>query len=115
MRDYFTGTRTPGQDAERARQKAQEEKQAVEKTEEVDKPMVGFKSSGFKSSFKPIAAVPSAAPIAAEEDVDGEAMGDLDGEALDVDGEAMDEDLDGEVIDDVDGEAMDDDLDGEAM
>ena len=32
-----------------------------------------------------------------------------------LDGEAMDEDLDPEAIDDLDGEAMDEDMDGEAI
>jgi len=54
-----------------------------------------FKSSGFKSSFKPITEI--SVPV------------NLDGAALtedmeDLDGEAMDEDLDGEAMD---GEAMD--------
>ena len=65
-----------------------------------------FKSSGFKSSFKPIAATSTS------DDVDGEPMvegnEDLDGEAVDedVDGEAMDEDVDGEAM------IMDEDVDG---
>jgi U2-associated protein SR140 len=68
--------------------------------------------SGFKASFKPIAA--EAAPVAAatDEDLDGEAMEDLDGQAMDeLDGEAM-EDLDGEAIK-LEGEDME--LDGEDM
>jgi len=74
--------------------------------------MSGFKSSGFKSSFKPIAAVVTPkVPATRDTDLDGEAIDDLDGEAMDdVDGEAMD-DLDGEEMD----MQMDDDLDGEAM
>jgi U2-associated protein SR140 len=74
-----------------------------------------FKTSGFKSSFKPMGAAstaPPAPPAPADDDVDGEPIQvdneNLDGEAIDdVDGEAMDEDFDGEAIDeDVDGEAM---------
>ena len=59
-------------------------------------PKSGFKTSGFKSSFKPIANT-------AVDDVD------LDGEAMDddVNEQAMDEDLD--------GEAMDEDLDGDMI
>lgn len=78
--------------------------------------MAGFKSSGFKSSFKP------AAPIILEPtpDVDGE---DIDGapldEDVDVDGAPLDEDedLDGEELEEVgiDGEALDLDLDGQPM
>lgn len=88
--------------------------------------MKGFKSSGFKSSFKAAAPAPLAV-IPTEEDVDGEEMPeDVDGEEMvDIDGEAMD-DVDGEPIpvnearaddDDVDGlpMEMDDDLDGEPM
>jgi len=87
-----------------------------------DQPLSGFKSSGFKSSFKPIAT--AATPIAPtiDEDVDGDAMDDVDGEPIeDLDGEAMDDDVDGEVMGNVDGEEMemememDDDVDGEAM
>ena len=90
-----------------------------------DQPLSGFKSSGFKSSFKPITtAATVATPIApnTDEDVDGEAMDDVDGEPIvDLDGEAMDGDVDGETMGDVDGEEMememeiDDDVDGEAM
>lgn len=54
-----------------------------------------------------------------EDDVDGELIGDLDGEPVggeDLDGEPMGEDLDGEPMpegtEDVDGEAMEEDLDG---
>lgn len=87
-----------------------------------------FKTSGFKSSFKP------AVPVSDLDDLDGEAM---DGEEIDieedVDGEVTQaggdleregmkgveqgEDLDGEAIEDMDGEAMemDEDLDGEEM
>jgi U2-associated protein SR140 len=97
----------------------------------------GFKTSGFKSSFKRIGNLEqqaedllnealggSAQASAAGENVDGEAMdeeeldgeamdGDIDGEEMDIDGEEM-EDLDGEEMEDLDGEAMDD-LDGEEM
>ena len=98
----------------------------------------GFKTGGFKSSFKRIgnleqqaedllnealamgdAEGAAAAPPPAEEDVDGEPMEeDLDGEPMDIDGEEMD--IDGEAMDidgedmDIDGEEMED-LDGEAM
>jgi U2-associated protein SR140 len=91
--------------------------------------MAGFKSSGFKSSFKP------AAPVIAEpiqEDLDGSPLDeneDVDGAPLDddVDGAPLDadEDLDGEELEEVgiDGEALDlhgqplelDDVDGEAI
>jgi U2-associated protein SR140 len=75
----------------------------------------GFKSSGFKSSFKRVKA-----PEEEAEDILREALGgagdpaeDLDGEEMDLDGEEMD--LDGEEVD-LDGEPMgDDDLDGEPM
>ena len=46
-----------------------------------------------------------------EQDVDGEALdGDIDGEELDdIDGESLDDDdIDGEELDDIDGEALDD-------
>lgn len=97
----------------------------------------GFKTGGFKSSFKRIGnleqqaedllnealamgdAEEAAAEPPAEEDVDGEPMEeDLDGEPMDIDGEEMD--IDGEAMDidgedmDIDGEEMED-LDGEAM
>ncbi|ORY26262.1 hypothetical protein BCR39DRAFT_541703 [Naematelia encephala] len=97
------------------------------------KPEKGFKTSGFKSSFKPLAAV--SAPAAPAEYVDGEPLAateaaDVDGEPLasgegaeDVDGEDMDmdldgepaEDLDGEVLGDMDGEPIEEDVDGEAL
>ncbi len=76
----------------------------IEKKAKDEEPKPGFKSSGFKSSFKPIAA-----PSAEDDDLDGEAMND------DLDDEAMAEDLDGEVMADLDGEAMDEDLDGEEL
>lgn len=45
-----------------------------------------------------------------DEDVDGELMDDVDGEPLDdIGGEPMD-DVDGEPMDDVDGEPMEDDM-----
>jgi U2-associated protein SR140 len=78
-------------------------------------PTAGFKTSGFKSSFKPLVKDEPKG-----EDLDGEVIEDLDGE--DLDGEDLDgEDLDGEAIDlpdgepvvDLDGEEMD--LDGEEM
>jgi U2-associated protein SR140 len=62
-----------------------------------------FKKGGFKAAFVPVTAVPEP-PVAAVEPAD-----DLDGEAMD------DEDLDGEAMEDMDGEAMDEDVDGEAM
>jgi U2-associated protein SR140 len=70
-----------------------------------------FKTSGFKSSFVPLASI-SAEKSGAVGGV-GKEAGDLDGEEMDMDGE----DLDGE---DMDGEAMemeveDEDVDGEAM
>lgn len=77
-----------------------------------------FKSSAFKSSFKPTA--DSVVQDAA--DVDGEPMAadggqwhedDLDGEAMD---DAVGDDLDGEAMgDDLDGDVMEDDLDREAI
>jgi U2-associated protein SR140 len=72
----------------------------VSMTEEKCEDSAKFKTSGFKSSFKPLEPL-KAPPIT--EDVDGEAM------------EEDKEDLDGEAIDDLDGEAMDEDLDGETM
>lgn len=96
--------------AEKAAAEAAVELDKAKREEEPSK----FKTSGFKSSFKPMGAASTAppAPPPANDDVDGEPIQvdneDLDGEAIDdVDGEAMDEDLDGEAIDeDVDGEAM---------
>jgi U2-associated protein SR140 len=97
-----------------------EEKLPVSETNE----MRGFKSSGFKSSFKPAAPV---APTLSEGtaiddgDIDGQSMEmdteDIEGEALDhdVDGEEM-EDLDGEALDGVDGAPMEEeDMDGEPL
>lgn len=76
---------------------------------------VGFKTSGFKSSFK-AAKDPATDPA---ERLLREVLGQQDGP--DLDGEEMkdtngdiDEDLDGECMEDVDGEAMED-LDGEGM
>lgn len=113
LRDFFGGVRVPGQDG--AAEKGERRNTTDATMESDEKPLAGFKSSGFKSSFKPISAVPLATASAAE-DLDGEAMEDVDGEALDdVDGDAMEEDVDGEAIDDADGEAMDEDLDGEEM
>lgn len=66
-----------------------------------------FKKGGFSSSF-----VSDAAEQKEEEDLDGAPMGeDLDGAPLDdsLDGEPMgaeEEDLDGEAMEDVDGEPM---------
>ncbi|RXK39027.1 hypothetical protein M231_03757 [Tremella mesenterica] len=92
--------------------------------------MKGFKSGGFKSSFKPIGSVVSvsitdtAVQMGEVEDVDGEPMDgeDVDGEPMneeDVDGEPMnEEDVDGEPMneEDVDGEPLnEEDVDGEAM
>lgn len=73
--------------------------------------MSGFKTTGFKSSFKPAEPDLKPAPTAEPDDAD------LDGHPMELDadmnGQVLD-DVDGEVIDDVDGEAMDD-LDGEAL
>jgi U2-associated protein SR140 len=76
----------------------------------------GFKTSGFKSSFKRVLD-----PATEAENMLNEVLGtkadqgkedtDLDGEEMDIDGEEMDPDLDGEPMDDDD----DDDLDGEPM
>ena len=91
MRALFNGETEP----EVNRQTLKTEKPA--RIKEVDQaPKSGFKTSGFKSSFKPIANT-----VEDDADLDGEVMDD------DVDGEAMDEDLD--------GEAMDEDLDGEMI
>lgn len=66
----------------------------------------GFKTSGFKSSFKRIDPAQEAEDLLREtlgggaggEDIDGEEM-DLDGEEMDLDGEPMrDDDLDGEPM-----------------
>ena len=71
--------------------------------------MTGFKTSGFKSSFKPLSAAPdtgvSIGGTSVKEDLDGDPMDGANEEHMD--GEPMDEDVDGEV--------MDEDLDGEAM
>ncbi|ODN91468.1 U2-associated protein SR140 [Cryptococcus wingfieldii CBS 7118] len=103
---------------EAKRQKAEEERRAREKKEEADQ---RFKSGGFKSSFKRVDPSSNAGEStslenhpAAEQDLDGEAMEDLDGEEMGLDGEEMDldgepfvsEDLEGEVMEDLDGEAM---------
>ncbi|ODN74694.1 hypothetical protein L202_07026 [Cryptococcus amylolentus CBS 6039] len=103
---------------EAKRQKAEEERRAREKKEEADQ---RFNSGGFKSSFKRVDPSSNAGEStslenhpAAEQDLDGEAMEDLDGEEMGLDGEEMDldgeplvsEDLDGEVMEDLDGEAM---------
>ncbi|KAK4687331.1 hypothetical protein P7C73_g2781, partial [Tremellales sp. Uapishka_1] len=86
-----------------------------------------FKTSGFKSSFVPLAAVPEPVPV---KDLDVEKIPNTDQEPTDdVDGEPMDTaDVDGEPIEtasvdgdpmnevDVDGEPMEDmDVDGEPM
>nr|XP_019009713.1 U2-associated protein SR140 [Kwoniella pini CBS 10737]OCF48494.1 U2-associated protein SR140 [Kwoniella pini CBS 10737] len=109
LRGLLDGTKsliTPG-DPKMTKAKQQEREEEAEKKkkqEEEDKKDGKFQTSGFKSSFKPINAVPvSAAPVDGQ-DLDGEVMGNDD----DVDGEAME-------MDDLDGEAMDEDLDGEAM
>lgn len=87
----------------------------------IEDEMRGFKPSGFKSSFKPAAPAPETAM--GDTDVVGQSMEmddeDVDGEALDgdVDGEEL-EDLDGEALDDVDGAPMDmeeEDMDGEPL
>lgn len=72
----------------------------------------GFKTGGFKTTFQP-SAFDAVLPDA-EEDVDGAAMEeDVDGDAVDVDGEEVDVDVDGEAVD-VDGEdVLQEDLDGE--
>ena len=94
LRKLFNGAKTLGQNG------IQETKaDKPERTHDKDE-QDGLKSraklSGFKSSFRPIAAVSA--------------------DGAELDGEPMDEDLDGEAIDeDIDGEAMDEDLDGEAM
>jgi len=93
--------------------------EAVPRREETDqmagfKPS-GFKSSGFKSSFKPAAPVPTEA----EEDLDGEELDDdIDGaplnDAYDVDGEELNDDVDGAPLDDVDGAPLEN-VDGEEL
>ncbi|WVQ93326.1 hypothetical protein IAU59_000394 [Kwoniella sp. CBS 9459] len=58
-----------------------------------------FKASGFKSSFKPI----SATAAQSGDDLDGAPIGGvIDGDAME-----MDDDLDGEAMEDLDGEEMD--------
>lgn len=75
----------------------------------------GFKTSGFKSSFKRVLDPATEAEnmlneVLGSKPEQGEEDMDLDGEEMDIDGEAMDpDDLDGEPMDD------DDDLDGEPM
>lgn len=94
------------------------EREEEELRAKVEKPESKFKASGFKSSFKPIGDVTSTpakvqqATPAIDLDLDGEEMEDMD-----VDGEplANDDSLDGEAMSDIDGEAIDDDVDGEAM
>ena len=76
--------------------------------------MAGFKSSGFKSSFKPAAyIIPEPTPDVDGEDIDGAPLD----EVVDVDGAPLDEDenLDGEELEEVgiDGEALD--LDGQPI
>nr|XP_018259054.1 U2-associated protein SR140 [Kwoniella dejecticola CBS 10117]OBR81212.1 U2-associated protein SR140 [Kwoniella dejecticola CBS 10117] len=78
------------------RQKEEEEAALKQKTEEKDHADGKFKASGFKSSFKPITATTTTEQTTDSKVVD-------------------DEDVDGEAMDDLDGEAMDEDLDGEAM
>lgn len=117
FRARLEGKQTQLEQEETARE-AQEAEEKTARTE-VDQ-MSGFKSSGFKSSFKPAAAVVE--PVAVAGDIEG----DIDGEEIDVeaDGEMMDDvdvdgapmdDVDGEEMEDVDGQALDDDLDGEAL
>ncbi|OCF31376.1 U2-associated protein SR140 [Kwoniella heveanensis BCC8398] len=78
--------------------KAENESRAVKLESNEDESR--FKTSGFKSSFKPIAAASTAQQSG--DDLDGEPIGgDIDGEAMD-----MDDDLDGEAMEDLDGEEM---------
>lgn len=113
LRDYLSGARTPGQAIEDNPHAATMDEVAttgISDREQDDAPMSGFKKSGFKSSFKPIAIVPAPVPVA-DEDLDGEVMDggdDLDGEAMgdDLDGEATNGGLDGEAMEDLDGEAF---------
>ena len=113
LRDYFSGKRKPGEEGVRAEERKMEYERENRK-ESAEKDMSGFKTSGFKSSFKPITTASNTMrPV--ESDVDGEPIN-VDGEPLDdVDGVPM-SDVDGEAMAiDVDGESMDEDLDGEAM
>ncbi|ORX39062.1 hypothetical protein BD324DRAFT_618400 [Kockovaella imperatae] len=124
LRELFLGDRTlnGAGKTDEAEHQEQQEKKAKDDSEGS---RGGFKTSGFKSSFKPLSAVAAPAESTLEdggnataEQLDGEDM-ELDGEPMeeeDVDGEAMDEDLDGEAMEDLDGEAMgEDDVDGEPM
>lgn len=98
--------------------------------------MRGFKTSGFKSSFKPaeMDREPLSGSVLDEGDVDGDPMDmgagddDVDGEALngadsqtsyDLDGEAFGdidgEELNAETVDDAHGAPIDDDMDGEPL
>ncbi|KAK8843431.1 hypothetical protein IAR55_007088 [Kwoniella newhampshirensis] len=85
----------------------QESSREMTKSETPTEETAKFKTSGFKSSFKPIsAAAPPVATVPVVADLDGEPI-----QEEDLDGEAMDEDLDGEAMD----EDEDEDLDGQAM
>ncbi|WRT68937.1 uncharacterized protein IL334_005919 [Kwoniella shivajii] len=112
LRGLLDGTKSlvPPKNAriiEEEKRREEEERRAQEAKENEQKEK--FKASGFKSSFKPIAAVPSAQvpviPVSETDDLDGEVIEDLDGEAMEMD---QDEDLDGEQMaeEDLDGEAM---------
>jgi U2-associated protein SR140 len=96
----------------------EEERNRITEPVKVDD-MAGFKSSGFKSAFKPAAPI---IPEPSQGDIDGAPLdedADVDGAPLDedVDGAPLegDEDLDGEELEEVgiDGEALD--LDGQPM
>jgi U2-associated protein SR140 len=106
LRNLFMGTAQLQTKPEDKAQKGLEKVKAPAKSQ-----TSGFKTSGFKSSFKPLSAA------AMTEDLDGEPIGaDIDGEAMeDVDGEEMGDKPESPVVEDLDGEAMDEDVDGEAM
>lgn len=88
------GSKTEQEVGSRAREKAEREP--------TEKPLsaLGFKASGFKSSFKPLA------PVRTEVEDDGETM-EIEME--------MDEDVDGAAMEDLDGAPLADDVDGEPL
>nr|XP_019047928.1 U2-associated protein SR140 [Kwoniella bestiolae CBS 10118]OCF26858.1 U2-associated protein SR140 [Kwoniella bestiolae CBS 10118] len=95
LRGLLDGTKTLAlpKDA-KTKQEEKEEQIIAEQKKNEQEDSGKFKSSGFKSSFKPISAsAPPPQATGGGDDLDGEAMEDDD-----LDGEAMDEDLDGEAM-----------------
>ena len=134
LRELFLGNKTLSDTTKEEVKEVREETKGVKK----DQPMTGSKTSGFKSSFKPLSAVSEPPPIKAVELLKaegpakpvkpGKTMKPVNGKAsrpraedfadddMELDEKSGKEDLDGEAMkEDVDGEAMDEDLDGEAM